>query len=86
MYCRLYLLEKNRNNKENKIPSLFEKFSLKLQNEIIIEINKHKPPIGNAEAENIPIRNKAFPIFKKLLYSNLRFNVFIIHKIYYKIY
>ena len=64
----------------NKIKShlFWKKFFFSMQKEIITAINKKINPNGNAEGrKNIPIRNKTFPIFRKLLFSNLKPNVFI---------
>ena len=49
-----------------------------MQNDIIIEVNKKIAPNGNAEGrKNKPVRKKIFPKFKKLLYSYIKFKVFI---------
>ena len=49
-----------------------------MQKDIIIEVNKKIAPNGNADGrKNIPVRKKIFPKFKKLLYSYVKFKVFI---------
>ena len=49
-----------------------------MQKDIVIEVNKKIAPNGKAEGrKNIPVRKKIFPKFKKLLYSYIKFKVFI---------
>ena len=74
------MLKTIKNKQRNKIRlNLFlRKFSLEMQKDIIIEVNKKIAPIGNAEGrKNIPVRKKIFPKFKKLLYSYVKFKFFI---------